>query len=164
MKTLKSVAVIAGLLLASHFAFAQAPAWAPAGATGLCNDGTYYTGATKSGACRGHKGVKTWYGATAASPSQSAAPSKPAPPPAPAAAPASPPPPTQAAAPAAKTAANTAVQAPGGGPGLVWLNTPTNVYHCLGTRYYGKTKTGQYMTEAAAKAKGAHAEQNKPCS
>jgi hypothetical protein len=54
--------------------------------------------------------------------------------------------------------------APGGGPGMVWLNTDSNVYHCYGSQYYGKTKQGQYMSEADAKAKGAHADHNHPCS
>jgi hypothetical protein len=54
-------------------------------------------------------------------------------------------------------------QAPGGGPGMVWLNTDSNVYHCPGTQYYGKTKQGAYMSEADAKAKGAHADRNHPC-
>lgn len=53
--------------------------------------------------------------------------------------------------------------APGGGNGLVWVNTASNVYHCQGTAYYGKTKAGAYMSEADAKAKGARADAGKPC-
>jgi len=36
----------------------------------------------------------------------------------------------------------------------VWVNTTSNVYHCPGSRYYGATKRGSFMTEAAARAKG----------
>jgi uncharacterized protein DUF3761 len=37
---------------------------APAGATGLCNDGSYTKSAHRSGACAKHKGVKQWLSAT----------------------------------------------------------------------------------------------------
>jgi hypothetical protein len=142
-------ALIAGVAQAPP----TAPPGAPAGTTGLCNDGSYWTGASKSGACRGHKGVKAWYAASAAAPTSAATPTAP-----PAAA-------APAAAPAPKTKTSTSTTpAPGGGPGLVWLNTSTKVYHCPGTKYYGTTKAGAYMSEADAKAKGAHPDAGKPCS
>jgi len=46
------------------------------------------------------------------------------------------------------------VPAPGGGHGLVWVNTETHVYHKEGSRFYGTTKKGKYMTEAAAMKEG----------
>jgi hypothetical protein len=58
-----------------------------------------------------------------------------------------------AAAPA--TAATTAATpAAGGGHGLVWVNTETHVYHKEGSRFYGKTKKGKYVSEADAIKEG----------
>ena len=62
----------------------------------------------------------------------------------------------------AKTAAPMTAAA-GGGAGKVWVNTTSKAYHCEGTKYYGKTKAGEYMSEANAKAKGFHADHKKAC-
>jgi hypothetical protein len=74
------------------------------------------------------------------------------------------------AAPMANTGATTnaktgtpAMAAAGGGDGKVWVNTKSKTYHCEGTKYYGKTKVGEYLTEADAKAKGNHADHGKAC-
>ena len=66
------------------------------------------------------------------------------------------PPPTVAApvapskAPTAATPAVTkpAVQPPG--PGMVWVNMSTKVFHKEGSKFYGNTKHGKYMSEADA--------------
>ncbi|CAM4250726.1 signal protein [Comamonas aquatilis] len=63
-------------------------------------------------------------------------------------------------APAAKTAKTAAA---GGGAGKVWANEDSKIYHCQGSRFYGTTKNGKYMTEAEAKAAGMHGANNKTC-
>jgi hypothetical protein len=47
-----------------------------------------------------------------------------------------------------------ATQAPGGGNGQVWVNTESHVYHKEGSKWYGKTKKGKYMSEADAVKEG----------
>jgi hypothetical protein len=47
-----------------------------------------------------------------------------------------------------------ATPAAGGGRGLVWVNTETHVYHREGSRFYGTTKKGKYVSEADAIKEG----------
>ena len=168
MKVKLIAAAVAGLILAPCALMAQAP---PAGATGKCKDGTYTTAPSKSGACRGHKGVDTWLAASTAPAKSSSAPAPAAPAAAPAAKPA--PAPAPASAPAASSPAPKSTSsrstanktpAPGGGPGLVWLNTKSNVYHCYGGDDYGTTKAGKYLSEADAKTAGGRPAGGKACS
>ncbi len=148
------IAIVAGVLIVGT-SLAQAPASAPAGATGMCKDGSYWTGATKKGACHGHKGIQIWYAAAAPAGGTPATAVAPAPAAEAAVAP----------APAAPkvAAATPPVPAPGGGAGQVWVNTSSKVYHCPSDRFYGKTKNGAYMTEADAIAKGNRADHGKAC-
>ena len=193
---------LSAALLVSLFAtaaFAQAPATAPAGTTGMCKDGSFSNAASKAGACSGHKGIKTWYAAEPAKADKKAEekadkkadaksdkkaevkaeakaeakadknamekkgdlkedkkaePMKAAAPAASASASA-----TAKAAPAMAASAAKATPA----ANSVWVNTETKVYHCPGTRYYGKTKVGSYMTEAEATAKGGRPDHGKAC-
>ncbi len=59
-----------------------------------------------------------------------------------------------ASPPVATPSATTAQQAPA--KGMVWVNLNTKVFHREGDRWYGKTRSGQFMTEADALKAGYH--------
>ncbi len=165
MKLCTRLLTVAAALLAVNVALAQAPA----GSTGQCKDGTYTTATSKKGACRGHKGVQTWMAAEtapgAAAPMGATKPSA-APMAAtkPSAAPMAPMAPMSAPAKTSKHDSMSSMQqAAGGGPGMVWVNTSSKVYHCMGSKYYGKTKEGKYMSEADAKISGARPNHGNAC-
>jgi hypothetical protein len=109
--------------------------------TATCKDGTAFTGTKRTGACRGHGGVQSWGAAEPATIPANA--------------------PAQLATPAPMKSPR-AAPAPAGN-GQVWVNTDSHVYHCPGTRWYGKTKQGTYMSEAQAQAQGARPDHGKAC-
>jgi hypothetical protein len=45
----------------------------------------------------------------------------------------------------------------------VWVNTNSSVYHCPGTRWYGKTKQGEFIGECAALKAGSRPTYGKSC-
>jgi hypothetical protein len=140
--------IVTAIGLAISLAYAQTPA-----VTATCKDGTPFSGTTRSGACRGHGGVQTW---------DTAAPSTTAPATGAATGPATGAATGPATAPSKPTPTQTTRGAPGAGQ--VWVNTTSKVYHCPGDRYYGKTKAGEYMSEAQAKSSGFRPDHNKACS
>ncbi|KVW81356.1 DUF3761 domain-containing protein [Burkholderia ubonensis] len=145
MTKIAMLVVLAAGQCLSISSFAQASA--ATGTTALCQDGTFYIGKSNQGACAGHKGVKTWYGvskAVAASGASTAVPS--------------------AASGMSGTMDATKRAVPAGASAQVWANIDTKVYHCARDPYYGKTKHGEYLPEAAAKAQGFHASHGKACS
>jgi DNA uptake protein ComE-like DNA-binding protein len=95
----------------------------------------------------------------ASPPTPSAAATSPAPTAAAPAAPApSPAPSPMASSAPAKSSPPAAQGSPGNG--MVWVNTETGVYHKEGTKYYGKTKHGKYLSEPDAIKAGYRAAKN----
>ena len=141
-----------GLASAALLILPGANAFADTSSPVTCKDGTTSPHGGR-GSCSGHGGIDKAATASAAKPAPTPPAAAPAPPPAPPATTG-----TSKAPPASQAAA------PGGGPGMVWVNSASKVYHCPSDRWYGKTKAGEYMTEADAKAKGNRADHNKPCS
>jgi hypothetical protein len=150
MKSFGLIAVLAAALMVPGVYAQQAPA-AAGSVTVQCKDGTSQTVATTKGACRGHKGINKSASGSAAAPAAESAP---------AAAPAAASKPMAASKPAPA-----AMPAAGGGAGQVWVNTgsKTKSYHCEGSKWYGKTKAGKYMSAADAQAAGYHAAKNEKC-
>jgi len=57
--------------------------------------------------------------------------------------------------------AQQAQPAPHQGSGMVWVNLASGVYHYEGDRWYGKTKSGKYMSESDAIRAGYRAEKKR---
>ena len=148
------ILVFSTALMFSASTLAQANSEAPAGATALCKDSSYYTGSTHRGACARHGGVQQWL-ATGTSGALTAPPSQTTPQPA-SIAPAEPQYPRAPASPSITPVVS-------GGGDRVWVNTATRVYHCPSDRWYGKTSKGEYMSQSQAKAQGYRPDHNKPC-
>ena len=60
-------------------------------------------------------------------------------------------------------AAPTQTQRAGNADVKVWVNTGSGVYHCPGTRWYGNTKQGNYMTQGQAQDAGYRPAYGKVC-
>jgi hypothetical protein len=156
MKSFGLIAVLAAAFMAAPGVYAQSAAPAAASQTVTCNDGTTQTVTTTKGACHGHKGINKSASSSSGSGSSSSSSSNS----------------SSAPAAASKSTASSSKSAPaatpaaGGGPGQVWVNTAskTKAYHCQGSKWYGTTKQGKYMSVSDAQAAGYHAAKGEKCS
>ncbi len=96
------------------------------GATALCNDGSFSQSKQKRGACSRHNGVKIWYGQKTKSNFKQ----------------------TPKKSPIAHNSAPYVQEET-----MVWVNLNSGIFHCQGSRWYGKTKRGQSMPQTQALAK-----------
>src|SRR5215469_15764665 len=146
-RTLFALTAAAALLLAPAV---LTPANADVAA--MCKDGSQWTGSSNRGACSRHGGVQQWLNGTVAQLPQLQANNTAGPPVLKPAA-------QVAATPPAIGNMTTAANANGQG----WVNLNSRVYHCAGDRYYGKTKTGEFLSESQAIAQGFRADHGKSC-
>jgi hypothetical protein len=58
---------------------------------------------------------------------------------------------------------NTRTQQTGNPDVKVWVNTNSGVYHCSGTRWYGNTKQGEFMSQKKAQDAGNRPAYGKVC-
>jgi hypothetical protein len=158
MKSFGLIAVLAAAFMAAPGVYAQSAAPAAASQTVTCNDGTTQTVTTTKGACHGHKGINKSASSSSGSGSSSSSSSNSSSATTPAAA-------SKPTASSSKSAP-AATPAAGGGPGQVWVNTAskTKAYHCQGSKWYGTTKQGKYMSVSDAQAAGYHAAKGEKCS
>jgi hypothetical protein len=162
MKSFGLIAVLAAAFMAVPGVYAQSAAPAAASQTVTCNDGTTQTVSTTKGACHGHKGINKSASSASGSSSSSGSSSNSSSNSSSAAAPAA----------ASKSTASSSKSTPaatpaaGGGAGQVWVNTAskTKAYHCQGSKWYGTTKQGKYMSVSDAQAAGYHAAKGEKCS
>ena len=51
-------------------------------------------------------------------------------------------------------AISSSIQREGDPKVIVWVNTDSGIYHCPGTRWYGRIKEGKYPTQKQAQTAG----------